>query len=138
MLAKAKEAHLADVSSSKKAQEGPMVELRKNPINRRALTSVAMLFSFSWLPPSGIALHFTGSGSFQPVRHTLMAVHNMSALLFLIAAAFHLGLNRKAMAQYLVSKAAEYRTVRKETVIAALVVTTIIVLFASHAFHVPR
>ena len=67
-----------------------------------------------------------------------MALHNISALLFLVAAAFHLGLNRKAIAQYLVSKAAEYRTVRKEAVIVALVVTMIIVFFASHAFHVQR
>ena len=115
-----------------------MDESRKNPVNRRALTSVAMLFSFVWLPPSGIALHLTESASFQPVRHALMALHNISALLFLVAAAFHLGLNRKAMAQYLVSKAAEYRTVRKEAVIVALVVTMIIVFFASHAFHVQR
>jgi hypothetical protein len=119
-------------------QEDPMGESRKHPINKRALTSVAMLFSFLWLPPSGIALHLTASTPFHPVRHVLMALHNMSALLFLIAIAFHLGLNWKAMTQYLVSKAAEYRTVRKEAVIAALVVTGIVVLFASHAFHVQR
>jgi hypothetical protein len=115
-----------------------MVELRKNPINRRALTSVAMLFSFLWLPPSGIALHFTESASFHPIRHALMALHNISGLLFLTAAAFHLGLNWSAMTQHLATKAAEYRTVRKEAAIAAVVVTTIILLFAAHAIHVPR
>lgn len=115
-----------------------MGESRKDPINRRALTSLAMLFSFVWLPPSGIALHLTESTSFYPIRHALMALHNISALLFLIATAFHLGLNWKAMSQHLVSKVAEYRTVRKEAVIAGLVVSTIIVLFALHAFHVPR
>ncbi len=115
-----------------------MGESGKNRGNRRALISLSMLFSFLWLPPSGIALHFTESSSFQPVRHALMAIHNASALLFLIAAAIHLGLNWKAMSQHLVSKAAEYRTVRKEAVIAALVVIAIITLFASHAFHVQR
>ena len=138
MLAKGKEARLTDVSSSKKVQEGPMVELRKNSINRRALTSVAMLFSFLWLPPSGIALHFTESASFHPIRHALMALHNISGLLFLTAAAFHLGLNWRAMSQHLVLRAAEYRSIRKEAAIAALVITTIIVLFASHAFHAQR
>ncbi len=115
-----------------------MVELRKTPINRRALTSLSMLFSFLWLPPSGIALHFTESASLEPVRHTLMALHNISALIFLVAATFHLVLNWKAMSKHLVSKATEYRTVRKEAAIAAVVVTTIIVLFAAHGFHVPR
>ena len=115
-----------------------MVEPRKNPVNRRALTSLSILFSFLWLPPSGIALHLTESASFQPVRHALMALRNISALLFLVAAAFHLGLNWKAMSQHLVSKAAEVRAVRKEAAIAAIAVTAIILLFTSHAFHVPR
>ena len=52
-----------------------MVEPCKNPVNRRALTSLSMLFSFLWLPPSGIALHLTESASFQPIRHALMALH---------------------------------------------------------------
>ena len=115
-----------------------MGEPSMNSVNRRALTSVAMLFSFLWLPPSGIALHFTEPASFHPVRHALMALHNISAFLFLTAAAFHLGLNWRAMSQHLVLRAAEYRSIRKEAAIAALVITTIIVLFASHAFHAQR
>jgi hypothetical protein len=115
-----------------------MGEPSMNSVNRRALTSVAMLFSFLWLPPSGIALHFTEPASFHPVRHALMALHNISAFLFLTAAAFHLGLKWRAMSQHLVLWAAEYRCIRKEAAIAALVITTIIVLFAFHAFHVQR
>ena len=115
-----------------------MDKSRRNPVNKRALTSVGMLVSFAWLPPSGIALHLTESGSFQPIRHALMALHNMSAFLFLIAAAIHLGMNWKAMSQHLTSRAAEFRGLRREAVLAALIVTVIIVLFASHAFHVQR
>ena len=63
------------MSSLGKIQEGLMVEPCKNPVNRRALTSLSMLFSFLWLPPSGIALHLTESASFQPIRHALMALH---------------------------------------------------------------
>ena len=67
-----------------------MGESGKNRVNRRALTLVAMLFSFVWLPPSGIASHLTESASFQPILHALMALHNIRAFLFLTAAAFHL------------------------------------------------
>ena len=83
-------------------------------------------------------MHFTESVSFHPVRHALMALHNIRAFLFLTAAAFHLGLNWRAMSQHLVLRVAEYRSIRKEAVIAPLVITTIIVLFAFHAFHVHR
>ena len=115
-----------------------MAGMRRNFINGRTLTTLMMLFSFLWLPPSGIALHFTEAGPFEPLRHMLMAFHNVSALIFLATVTLHLVLNCKPMSQHLVSKAAEYRGVRKEAAIAAVVVTSLIVLFAAHAFHVPR
>ncbi|MDH7500071.1 MAG: DUF4405 domain-containing protein [candidate division NC10 bacterium] len=97
-----------------------MENSRWNRLNTRAMVSSAMFFSFLWPPPTGIALHLTESTSFQSVRHFLMAVHNMSALLFLTAVSFHLGLNWRAMAQYLVSKVADYQTFRKGAVIPPL------------------
>ena len=97
-----------------------------------------MLFSFILLPLSGIPLHFSRT-AIEPsmLEHYLMSVHNVSALIFLIAAGVHLSLNWSALTRYVAAKTEEYFHFKKEMVIALLAVLVIVALFSSHALHAP-
>ena len=128
-----------------------MTEIQKQPFNKRAFSAMLMFFSFVLLPLSGIPLHYsrtnisegmlnyflsrasTGEGMFE---HFLMSVHNMSALIFLIAVFIHLSLNWKSLLKYIATKTEEYFKFRKEMIIALFTVVVIVGLFSSHASHV--
>lgn len=115
-----------------------MNDAPKQPINKRALTSMFMFFTFVCLPLSGIPLHFSRTEAEPGVlEHFLMSVHNMSALIFLIAAFIHLSLNWNALTKYIAAKTGEYFHFKKEMIIALLAVIVIVGLFSSHALHVP-
>lgn len=105
-------------------------------INSRALVSLSMLFSFVWLPPSGIILHLTDSDGMSQLRHAAMAVHNFASIIFLVAAIIHIIYNLKPIKQYIVNKAHMLPQLKREAIIAFIITTVLILLFASHAFHV--
>jgi hypothetical protein len=108
----------------------------KQPLNKRALTSMFMFFSFILLPLSGIPLHFSRtSADVGIIEHFLMSVHNMSALIFLITVVIHLSLNWNALIKYIATKTSEYFRFRKEMIVALVTVALIVGLFSSHAFH---
>ena len=127
-----------------------MIETQKQPFNKRALSAMFMVFSFCLLPLSGIPLHYsrtdiggealeyilhgtrTGEGMWE---HFLMSVHNMSAVIFLIAVLVHLILNWKSLTKYIATKTEEYFHFRKEMLIALFTVFFIVGLFSSHALH---
>jgi hypothetical protein len=117
-----------------------MNEIPKQPMNRRALTSMVMCFSFILLPLSGIPLHLSRTTVGPPgvgvLEHFLMSVHNMSALIFLVAVVIHLSLNWSALTKYILTKTSEYFQFRKEMIVALVTVALIVGLFSSHAFHV--
>ena len=128
-----------------------MIKIQKQPFNKRALSAMFMFLSFILLPLSGIPLHYsrtninermlenvmskasTSEGMFE---HFLMSVHNMSALIFVIAVVIHLSLNWKSLMKYIATKTEEYFQFRKEMIIAILTVVLIVGLFSSHALHV--
>jgi len=113
-----------------------MNETNRQPMNRRALTSLFMFFSFILLPLSGIPLHYSRTESVPSVlEHFLMSVHNISALIFLIAVLIHLSLNWSALIRYIAAKTTEYFQFRKEMIIALITVVLIVGLFSSHALH---
>lgn len=105
-------------------------------INKRALVSLTMLFSFIWLPPSGIILHLTDSAGMSQLRHAAMAVHNFASIIFLVGAVIHILYNFKPIKQYIINKARMFPQVKREAIIAFIITTVLILLFASHAFHV--
>jgi hypothetical protein len=103
----------------------------------RALTSLAMLFSFILLPLSGIPLHLYGSTALQdPFHHTLMSIHNSTSIIFLISLIIHLVLNWKAITNYMFTKTKEYMNLKKEMLVALIIVLGIVGLFSSHVLHV--
>lgn len=108
---------------------------KTKPLDKRALTSMFMFFSFIILPISGITIHAT-HGPMTTINHFAMSAHNFAAIIFGVSVVIHLSMNWKAMTKYMTDKAQEYRTIRKEMVIAALVVIGIVMLLSSHALHV--
>ena len=110
---------------------------QQQPVNRRALTSMLLLFSFVLLPVSGIPLHFSRfNAEFGLSEHLWMSVHNASGLLFLLAAAAHLSLNGTALRKYIASKTGELSGFRKEMLLALAIVASVVGLVSSHALHV--
>ena len=96
-----------------------MKDTVKQTMNKRALTSMFMFFSFILLPLSGIPLHFSRTGDGVGVlEHFLMSVHNISALIFIIAVVIHLSLNWDALIKYIATKTSEYFRFRKELIFA--------------------
>ncbi len=112
-----------------------MTSAISQPMNRRALTSMFMFFSFICLPLSGIPLHYVRGGDFSTLEHWLMSVHNMAATIFIVATITHLVLNWKALSRYMVEKTVEFFTFKREMIIAVLVVVVIVGIFSSHALH---
>lgn len=114
-----------------------MNDTAKQPMNKRALTSMFMFFTFISLPISGVPLHFARTEAEPGVlEHFLMSAHNISALIFLVAVFIHLVFNWNALTKYIVTKTIEYFQFRKEMVIAFITVVVIVGLFSSHALHV--
>lgn len=109
---------------------------KQSKINMRAIVSMSMLFSFVWLPLSGIIIHITERDGMTQLRHGAMAVHNFASIVFFISSLVHITLNMKTIKQYVIVRAGLFQTVRKETIIAFVVTTLIIGFFASHVFHV--
>ena len=114
-----------------------MNEAVKPTVNKRSLNVLMMLFSFTLLPFSGMAIHSThGMPEYEPIRHFAMSVHNFAAIIFLTTTLIHLATNRKAIAKYIVTKTGEYSRFKREALIAFMFVVGIVGLFAMHAFHV--
>ncbi len=110
---------------------------QKPVLNKRSLNVLVMLFSFLLLPVSGIIIHSThGMSEREPLRHLAMTVHNYSAIIFLIACVIHLNANRKAIAKYISDKTTAYFRLKRETVIALLIVFGVVGFFSIHVFHV--
>jgi hypothetical protein len=110
-----------------------MNDTTKQPMNKRALTSMFLVFSFILLPLSGIPLHFSRTSvEVGVLEHYLMGIHNMSALIFLIAAVIHIVFNWNALKKYVATKTSEYFRFRKEMIIALITVLLIVGLFSSH------
>jgi hypothetical protein len=95
-----------------------------------------MLCSFVFLPPSGIILHLTDDGSISILRHAFMSVHNVAGITFLGAALLHILYNVKAIKQYIVLKTSSLPSLKREAIAAFIISVGLILLVASHAFHV--
>lgn len=109
---------------------------QQKKMNKRAIVSMSMLFSFIWLPPSGVVLHLTDNAAMSQLRHAAMAVHNFAGIIFLISALIHVVYNFNAIKQYTISRVKMVPTLKREAIIAFLITTFFILFLASHAFHV--
>ncbi len=109
----------------------------KQILNKRALTSLFLCFSLVFLPLSGIPLHFSKADDGAGIlRHLLMSIHNITALIFIISLVIHIGFNWKALIKYAAVKIAESFKFKKEFFVALAVTVLIVGLFSSHIFHI--
>ncbi|MBF0544515.1 MAG: hypothetical protein HQM08_08785 [Candidatus Riflebacteria bacterium] len=69
--------------------------------------------------------------------HLFMAMHNAASIIFLIAAVAHVMLNWSAMKHYVSAKVGEYARFKREMLIAALGVSCLVLVVASHVFFAP-
>ena len=114
-----------------------MNAVQKTLLNKRSLNVFVMLFSFLLLPFSGILIHDThGISERALLRHFAMSVHNLAAIIFLISCIIHIIFNRNTILKYLSAKTDEYLKLRKEFLIAFIIVFGIVGLFTIHVFHV--
>jgi len=111
---------------------GNVGQTSKHRMDKRAITSLFMFFSFVWLVPSGIAVHFGSDASTQPIYHIAMSIHTAASLVFLTAVVVHLVVNWKPMTRHLISRTKEYMVFNREAVIALVVVAALVLLIASH------
>ncbi len=108
---------------------------RTPAFNTRAFISLSLIFSFVWLPPSGVLLHLTAQEGMTTLRHAVMSVHNFASLAFLCAALAHVALNAKSIGNALINKTRALPTLKKEALVAFAVTTLFVFLLASHALH---
>lgn len=112
---------------------GNTEDASKHRMKKRALTSLLMLFSFVWLVPSGIVIHFTADASTGRAHHIAMSAHAAASLVFLLAVVVHLAVNWKPLTHHMISKTKEYLAFSGEALIALVIVTALVLVIASHA-----
>ncbi len=110
---------------------------RRGGISARPLASLVLFCAGVWLVPSGIALHVASHEGAARWGHLFMSMHNAASLLFVAAAVTHLILNWKVLSRYMSAQVGESLQFKRELLIAALGVSGLVLLAASHAFHLP-
>lgn len=103
-------------------------------LNKRGVASFVMLWSVILLVPSGVMLHGT-DGSFSTLRHGLMTVHNFSALMFALAAACHIVMNRNVIKNYITGRMRGSGRPGREMFLSLAIVFGITGFFLMHVFH---
>lgn len=112
-----------------------MRKIRHAPTRRkekRALASLFMFFSFVWLLPSGVTMHYAAKEPNGAAYHVAMAVHWAASLIFFTAIVVHLVLNWKPLTRHMLSEARERLAFSGETVFALLATAALVLLIASH------
>jgi hypothetical protein len=109
---------------------------RRQPFNVRAFVSVGMLCAGLGLPWTGWANHLLQGEGMTVARHAWMTAHNSLGVLFALFGAWHVALNRRALANYIRGAFARVAVPRREVLCAAALVTVMTALAVSHAFHV--
>ncbi len=100
----------------------------------RSGSSLFMLFSLIVLAPSGIALHFLDQSGHETAREVAMALHNVSALVFLISTVIHLTLNRHSIAATVRAQTGPYPVISRKSVVIAIIFAAILAAVVSHIF----
>ena len=67
----------------------------------RRIVSLFMLFAFIVLIPSGILMHLNDNAGSHEDKFIAMAVHNLSALIFVVTGIFHIKLNFNMIKKYI-------------------------------------
>ncbi len=96
--------------------------------NGRGFASMVMLVAFCMLIPSGIMMHIYDSPGGEGSRYIAMGMHNIFAIIFVVAGIFHMRYNFRAITRYI-------SAYRKEFAVTALFTIAILLLSIAHSFH---
>ena len=107
------------------------------PFNKRAFTASMAALTVATLPLSGWFCHHYQFAPMTEARHAWMAVHVTTAILFVLAAAWHITLNRKAIVAYLRGVGGQTHGVSREARLAAAIFACVVFVAAGHAFLTP-
>jgi len=110
-----------------------MTSNEKRPLDARAVVSVAAALAALGLPFTGYANHILQTAPMTAGRHAWMAAHFGLGLLFMIFGAWHAVLNRRALVRHIGRIAHQVPCVRREALVAAVVVAAGMFLFVGHA-----
>ena len=103
--------------------------------NLRAFSALVIGLSGLGLPPTGLVSHLYGLAPLSVTRHAWMSAHNALGVLFVVFAAVHVVLNRRALLAHARATASQLRSTSRELVLASAVIAVTLLLFVGHAFH---
>ena len=83
----------------------------------RRIVSLLMLFAFIALIPSGILMHLNDTAGSHNEKFIAMAVHNISAMIFVISGIFHIKFNFNLIKKYIaeIRRTVKTKTCRRST-----------------------
>lgn len=111
-----------------------MITASAKPFDARTFTVLGAVLSGLSLPFTGIANHIR---QFEPLtrqRHAVMSAHWALGLLFLFFVAWHILLNRRALARHFRSMLDRRRLLHREAFWALGVVTMLLGLAIAHTY----
>lgn len=103
--------------------------------NRRAFVSLLAAISGLGLPVTGYMCHLSAMEPMTAQRHVWMSAHNSLGLVFMVAAIWHVILNRQALMRHLRAAAAGITGVSREAVWALALVALVLFIAVGHALH---
>lgn len=102
--------------------------------NTRAFVALMIGLCGIGLPLTGLANH-AYAFSWKAAHHAWMSVHNVLGILFLVFAAWHALLNRRAFGKYVRGTVSQLRGMSRELVLAGGLVSFTMLIAIGHAIH---
>jgi hypothetical protein len=103
----------------------------------RAFTVFMMTMCAIALPITGYYNHVNSFAPLTVSRHAWMSAHNALGVLFMVFAAWHIVLNRRALWHHVKSTAATFPVVSRGALVGCALVVLFLFVVIGHAFHVP-
>jgi hypothetical protein len=109
-----------------------MEERSRKRLNKRALVALIVLVSGIGLPFTGLGNHLLHSSSLHGPRHYWIVTHEVFGIIFMVAAIWHILLNRKALASHIRGSVGRVAGVSREAWWAAALVGIMLSVSVGH------
>lgn len=107
----------------------------RTPLNRRAIVTFFMLFSFATLPLSGVLLHESVLHGTEHLKFLSMAFHNVAAIVFTLSAVVHVKYNWRSIVRYLLDNRHRLARYSREVAIAGSTLVILLLFSLMHVMH---
>ncbi len=107
---------------------------KNHKFDKRALTSVSLAAVSILLPLSIFLPHTPIFEHSEKTEHLFISIHATAGLVFTILLVIHLILNRKALKKYFIHE--KQSSIRKDGIIASVVVILIIILLSTYEYFI--